>query len=164
MKLGSNLLTLSKKVAARQSMLVPTVLSTLGRSIKSFVLDAICPLLLDFIVMYTSTLNIYPLLVEFDCRLYFTDLIFRPQWYTSSPPWLDWHVYLDPNPIHLSAIFLLSPLSLMIIYTILFKFDCRISPLNKIDDSVLSPQLDCHEYLGILTLQLSTAVHHHSST
>ena len=57
--------------------------------------------------MYTSTLNIYPLLIEFDCRVYFTDLIFRPQWYPSSPPWLDCHVYLDPNPIHLSAIFLL---------------------------------------------------------
>ena len=58
------------KVATCQSMLVLTVLYTLGRSIKSFVLDAICPLLLDLIVMYTSTLNIYPLLVEFDCRLY----------------------------------------------------------------------------------------------
>ena len=79
-------------------MLVPTVLSTLGRSIKSFVLDAICPLLLDLIVMYTSTLNTYPLLVEFDCRLYFTDLIFRPQWYPSSPPWHDCSVYLETYP------------------------------------------------------------------
>jgi hypothetical protein len=77
MKLGSNLLTLSKKVATCQSMLVPTY-CTQGRSIKSFVLDAICPLLLDLIVMYTSTLNTYPLLVEFDCH-FFTDLIFRPQ-------------------------------------------------------------------------------------
>jgi hypothetical protein len=37
---------------------------------------------------------------EFDCRLYFTDLIFRPRWYPSSPPWLDCRVYLNPNPIH----------------------------------------------------------------
>ena len=77
--------------------------------IKSFVLDTICPLLLDLIVMYTSTLSIHPLLVEFDCRLYFTNLIFRPWWYPPSPPWLDCSVYLGPNPIHL-----------------LVEFDCRV--------------------------------------
>ena len=69
--------------------------------IKSFVLDNICPLLLDLIVMYTSTLSIHPLLVEFDCRLYFTNLIFCPWWYLPSLSWLDCTVYLGPNPIHL---------------------------------------------------------------
>ena len=77
--------------------------------IKSFVLDAICPLLLDLIVMYTSTISIHPLLVEFDCRLYITNLIFRPWRYPPSPPWLDCSVYLGPNPIHL-----------------LVEFDCRV--------------------------------------
>jgi len=77
--------------------------------IKSFVLDTICPLLLDLIVMYTSTLSIHPILVEFDCRLYFTNLIFRPWWYLPSPSWLDCSVYLGPNPIHL-----------------LVEFDCRV--------------------------------------
>jgi hypothetical protein len=77
--------------------------------IKSFVLNTICPLLLDLIVMYTSTLSIHPLLVEFDCRLYFTNLIFCPWWYLPSPSWLDCSVYLGPNPIHL-----------------LVEFDCRV--------------------------------------
>ena len=107
--------------------------------------------LIVIFVLYTWTLNIYPLLVEFDCRLYFTDLIFRPQWYPSSPPWHDCSVYLETYPSisppyfyshlcpwwqsttffsNLIVVCLHSTLYLMIHALIVAKFDWHMSPLT----------------------------------
>ena len=108
--------------------------------IKSFVLDTICPLLLDLIVMYTSTISIHPLLVEFDCRLYFTNLIFRPWWYPPSPSWLDCSVYLGPNPIHLLVEFT---------YLIFRRWWYPSSP----------PRLDCHVSSSLCWIWLSYTSH-----
>jgi hypothetical protein len=59
--------------------------------------------LLNLIVVYFILDAICPLLIGFDRRLYFTNLIFCPWWYPPSPPWLDCSVYLGPNPIHPSS-------------------------------------------------------------